>query len=249
MENPIQYESDGGVFIIQLNRPQNGNMINDDILLGFADICEKIIAGEGVKAVIITGSGKRAFCTGAEKAPSSTFSRQSMTSLIDQLRCPVIAAINGDALGQGLELALACDIRITVPEAKFSLPQIKDGLLPIEGGTQRLPRIVGLTKAMELALTGDAINAGEALRIGLVSQIVKAEDLMTTAKNMATLMAGKSELALSYAKEAINKGLDLTLEQGLRFEADLYFLLHTTQDRSEGIKAFREKRKPEFKGR
>ena len=161
---------------------------------------------------------------------------------------PVIAAINGDALGQGLELALACDIRIASQKAHFGFPDVALGLIPSDGGTQRLPRIIGRGKALELILTAEIINAAEALEIGLVTKVVPAESLIAEVDALAKAIAGKAPISLRYIKEAINKGLDLTMEQGLRLEADLYFLLHTTGDRTEGIKAFQQKRPPEFKG-
>jgi enoyl-CoA hydratase/carnithine racemase len=156
--------------------------------------------------------------------------------------------IGGDAIGLGLELALACDIRIAADTAHFGFPHIKEGLIPWDGGTQRLSRVVGQAKAMEMILTGEVIDAEEAYRIGLLSKVVPAEELMPVTIDMAREMASKGPIALRYAKEAIQKGMDLTLEQGLRLEADLYFLLHTTKDRTEGITAFREKRTPEFEG-
>ncbi len=201
------------------------------------------------KVVIITGSGQKAFCLGGDVNLTESDILPSIASSISNLRCPVIAAINGDAYAEGLEIALSCDIRVAAANARFCMPGIKTGLIPSNGGTQRLPRIIGITKAMELILTGEPVEASEALRIGLVSSIIKPEELLPTVKEIARVMTTKSPLALSYAKEAINKGMDLTLEQGLNLEADLYFLLHTTEDRSEGIKAFREKRKPGFKGR
>jgi enoyl-CoA hydratase/carnithine racemase len=161
----------------------------------------------------------------------------------------VIAAINGDATGQGLELALACDIRVATEASHFGLPHIKKGLIPWDGGTQRLSRLVGSGKTLEMILTGEMIDAQEALRIGLVNKVVPREELMKAVTGLAQEMASKGPIALRYAKEAIHKGMDLTLEQGLRLEADLYLLLHTTKDRSEGIKAFREKKVPRFEGR
>jgi len=168
---------------------------------------------------------------------------------VAKLECPVIAAINGDALGQGFELALACDLRIAVETARLGLPQIVSGLIPWDGGTQRLPRLVGRAKAMEMVLLGESISAREAYRVGLVNKVVALEELSTVVANMVRVMASSAPLALKYAKEAIGKGLELTLEQGLRLEADLYLLLQTTADRTEGITAFRQKRQPEFKGK
>jgi enoyl-CoA hydratase/carnithine racemase len=172
----------------------------------------------------------------------------SYSGHVCQLKQPVIAAIKGDALGPGLELALACDIRIGTESSRFGLPQILEGCIPSGGGTQRLPRLIGPAKAMEMILTGDPIDAGEACRIGLLNRVVAKEDLMSTAISMAEEMAQKSPLSLSYAKEALYSGMDLTLEQGLQMEMDLYLLLFSTQDRTEGITAFKEKRKPQFKG-
>jgi len=247
MAKRIVFEADREVAVITIDNAENGNVFNTEDIACLSEICQEISSGDKYKAVIITGRGQKAFSLGLE----SEFPDRSLSasSIIADLECPVIAAINGDAYAEGLELALACDIRIAVPEAGFCLPAIKSGSIPSEGGTQRLLRIVGISKAMEMSLTGDRIDASEALRIGLISSIVEPGELLKTVKEMAQAMTEKSPLALSYAKEAINKGLDLTMEQGLRLEADLYFLLHTTHDRSEGIRAFREKRKPEFKGK
>jgi enoyl-CoA hydratase/carnithine racemase len=144
---------------------------------------------------------------------------------------------------------LSCDVRLAAQSARFGFQQVACGLIPGDGGTQRLPRIIGRGKALELILTGEIIDAGEALAIGLVSQVVPLKDLMATAEALVQNIAGKAPIALRFIKEAVHKGLDLTLEQGLRLEADLYFLLHTTADRTEGIRAFVEKRKPQFKGK
>jgi enoyl-CoA hydratase len=213
--------------------------------------------------VVITGAGQHAFCRGNEMEQAQTgktvetalaklketgtgFNVASAIAGIDR---PVIAAINGDALGQGLELALSCDVRLAAQSARFGFPQVASGLIPRDGGTQRLPRIIGKGKALELILTGKIIDAEEALAIGLVSQVLPPPDLMSTAEALAQNIAGKAPIALRFIKEAVHKGLDLTLEEGLRLEADLYFLLHTTADRTEGVKAFLEKRRPQFKGR
>ena len=173
----------------------------------------------------------------------------SLAEPIAKLDRPVIAAISGNAIGQGLELALACDIRIASETSCFGMSDIKSGLIPWDGGTQRLSRLVGRGKALEIILTGEVIDAQEALRIGLVHKVVSRKDLMEVAVKIAQEMVSKGPIALRYAKEAIYKGMDMTLEQGLRLEADLYLLIHTTKDRTEGIQAFREKRKPEFEGK
>jgi len=147
-----------------------------------------------------------------------------------------------------LELALACDMRIASEGSCFGLTHIRTGLVPWDGGTQRLSRLVGRAKAIEMILTGEVIDSHEALRIGLVNRVVSSDQLMTTAMEVAQEIASKGAIALRYTKEAVYKGMDLTLEQGLRLEADLYLLLHTTRDRTEGIQAFRNKRTPQFKG-
>jgi len=198
-----------------------------------------------VYVVTLTGAGG-VFCRGGKDAPGNeVYHPAGAIAAIDR---PVIAAINGDALGPGLELALSCDIRLAAVGARLGLPQVKGGRIPVDGGTQRLARIVGRGKALELLMTGDIVTAGEALEIGLLSRVVPKEDRAEETRKLAETIAAKGPIALRYLKEAVIKGLDLTLEQGLRLEADLYFLLHTTADRTEGIKAFREKREPKFKG-
>ena len=144
---------------------------------------------------------------------------------------------------------MACDMRIAVENTKFGLPQIKDGHIPDDGGTQRLTRLVGKGKALEMVLTGEPVDALEALEIGLVNRVVKSEDLQTETEALAANLLTKAPLAMRYCKEAVNKGLDMTLDQGLRLEADLYFLLHTTSDRTEGVQSYLQKRKPEYKGK
>lgn len=247
-ESVLLQQIDRNIMLVTINRAEYGNRINLNIYENLMDVCEIISSNSSIKAVIITASGNKSFCTGMDPEFIIPMEKPSPAALIINISCPVIAAINGDAFGEGLELALACDIRVAVPEAKFSLPSINEGYIPSHGGTQLLPRIIGLSKAMELVLSGDIIDAGEAKQTGLISSIIEPEKLLPAVTEMALTMTTKSPLALSYTKEAITKGLDLTLEQGLRLEADLYFLLHTTQDRSEGIKAFREKRKPDFRG-
>ena len=212
-----------------------------------AGICQEINFDTAIRAAVITGSGP-AFCrdvASSRKTPAAF----SLAGPVASLNCPVIAAINGNAIGLGLELALACDIRIASRSARFSFPGIWHGLIPFDGASQRLPRLIGRAKALELMLTGEEITATEALRIGLVSRVVPSKDVLDVALQMGGEMAGKATLALKYCKEAVYKGLDMTLAQGLQLEGDLYFLLHTTGDRTEGITAFKEKRKPKFKGK
>lgn len=238
---------------LTLNRPEAGNAIDLVMAQELAETCLQVNLDKEVNAVIITGAGET-FCSGADERYSSDskdalFGSRTPAESIADLGCPTLAALNGDACGHGLELALACDIRIAASEAKFGLPQISEGYMPEDGGTQRLPRIVGKAKALEMVLTGQIIDAKEALETGLVNRVFSRDLLMAEIEALAKTIAGKAPLALRYCKEAVNKGLDLSLGQGLRLEADLYFLLHTTADRTEGIKSFLEKRPPEYQGK
>jgi len=260
----IIYAQKDHIARITLNRPEANNIINQQLAQELEDVCCQINQDDNIYVVIITGAGDRAFCCGSEleqllqggnTVAASTAKlkdvgrKHSAATAIASVDRPVIAAINGDALGQGLELALSCDIRLASQRARLGFPQVALGLIPMDGGTQRLPRIVGKGKALELILSAEIINADEAFEIGLVNKVVAEENLASEAEALAKTIAGKGPIALRYIKEAVNKGLELTLEQGLRLEADLYFLLHTTADRTEGIKAFLQKRPPQFKGR
>ena len=252
----LVYEKMGAVGMVTLNRPAVGNSINARLADELADVCANINCDEGAKVVIITGAGEKAFSIGADSSELLLMGSKeqkaellSVAKPVAGLSCPVIAAINGDALGQGLELALACDLRIAVETAHFALTHVAEGLVPWDGATQRLSRLVGKAKAMEMLLTGQFLDATEAYQIGLISRAVPREELTPVVTDMGQVMASRASLALRYAKEAIDKGMDLALEQGLRLEADLYFLLHTTEDRVEGIRAFLEKRPPQFKGK
>ena len=240
----IVYEKKGFVGTITLNCPDSGNAITAHLSHEFADVCASITADEEVRAVIITGAGKH-FCLGssAEKSPA-----QIVNAIINLDRI-VIAAINGDVLGQGLELALACDLRVAADIAHFGLPQITSGIIPWDGGTQLLPRIIGRGRATEMILTGETIDATRACEMGLVNKVVALQELMPEVTKIANELASRGPTSLRFAKEAICKGLELTLEQGLHLEYDLYSLLQTTQDRVEGIRAFQDRRAPEFKGK
>lgn len=222
----------------------------------FSELSTEITWDEEIRVVLLVGYGES---FSMESVWDGSASRDNvegqeidfspLAEPIARLDKPVVAAINGNAIGQGLELALACDIRITTETSHFGLPHIKAGLIPWDGGTQRLSRLLGKGKALEMILTGNMFDAQEAYQIGLVNKVVPPDKLMIVAMDMAKEMASKSPIALKFAKEAIYKGMDMTLEQGLRLEADLYLLIHTTQDRTEGIKAFREKRSPKFEGK
>ncbi len=243
----IIYTKENHIAHITLNREEASNVINLQLAQEMEEVCRQVAQDDDIYVAIVTGAGNNAFCRGSELEPHGRqFSPAAAIASIDR---PVIAAINGDALGAGLELALGCDIRLASDRARFGLPQLAQGLVPMDGGTQRLPRIIGKGKAMELLLTTETISAGEAFEIGLVNQVVSEQELAAEAQSLAKTMATKGPVALRYIKEAVNKGMDLTLEQGLRLEADLYFILHTTADRTEGIKAFLEKRPPQFKGK
>jgi len=257
----VIYTKKGHIGNITLNRPEAQNAITQQMTYELKDTCCQINQDTGVYVVIVTGAGET-FCCGNElerarargkvEVPlpnlKDVIREYSVATSLASIKRPVVAAINGDALGQGLELALSCDIRLASQKAHFSLPQVSMGLIPMDGGTQRLPRLVGRSKAIELILSAETIDAEEALAIGLVNKVVAEEDLASHVEAVAKAIASKGPVALQYAKEAVNRGLDLTLNQGLRLEVDLYSLLQTTHDRQEGIKAFLEKRRPEFRG-
>jgi len=252
----LAFEKKDRIGWLILNRAEVDNILSLSLAGDLEEACRRINEDDEIWIVVLTGSGE-VFCRGNKPGelikgpgdleflpPSSPASRSVASILV-----PVIVALNGDALGGGLELALAGDIRLAAEEARFGFPEISEGLIPGGGGTQRLPRIVGRGKALELILTGDLISAEEAHRIGLVSQVVPREELEGEAERLAEKLASKGPIALRYAKEAINKGTELVLEQGLRLEADLHIILQSTQDRAEGIRAFLEKREAHFEGR
>ena len=241
----VTYTKENHIARVILDRAEANNAIDQQMTQELEVVCRHIEQDNDVYVVTITGTGDKAFCGGSPVPEEHRHSAAAAVAAIDQ---PVIAVINGDALGEGLELALSCDIRLASDKARFSLPQVAQGLIPADGGTQRLPRVVGSGKALELLLTAETIDAGEALEIGLVNKVIPAEELAAEAETLATNITAKGPLALRYIKEAVNKGSDLTLDQGLRLEADLYFILHTTADRTEGIKSFLEKRPPLFNG-
>ena len=251
----VIYDKKEHIAHITLNRPEADNIINVQLAQELEDICSGINQDDNIYVAVITGAGDKAFCSGSELERSVQSggvvgeNPHRTSTAVAGIDRPIIAAINGDALGQGLELALSCDIRIASDKARFGFPQVASGLMPVDGGTQRLPRLIGKGKALELIMTAETVSAEEALAIGLVSQVVPQQNLAAEAEALAQTIASKAPIALRFIKEAVNKGLDLTLEQGLRLEADLYFLLHTTADRTEGITAFLEKRPPKFKGK
>lgn len=259
----ISYQKRNHIGYITLNRPEVANAINIQMATELEGICSHINQDEEIRVVVICGSGEKSFCSGedlieichsaSDEIPSVTelteFTlRYNAGAMIAGIHCPVIAAINGDASGTGLALAMSSDLRISSDRALFSIPDVARGYLLANGITQWLPRIVGRGKAMELILTAESIDAREALKIGLIHRRVPHGEVLTEVDKLAAEIARGAPIALRYVKEAINKGMDLTLEQGLSLECDLYMILHTTGDRTEGITAFREKRQPLFNG-
>jgi enoyl-CoA hydratase/carnithine racemase len=251
----VSLQKEDHVMVVHLNDLVSDRLDMARLSDELTELCAEITWDEEVRVVVLTGSGDKSFClgTGLNKPVSGTGNEEMKTASVSEpiakIDRPVIAAIQGDALGPGLEMALACDLRIAAETSRFGLAEIKAGLIPWNGGTQRLARLVGRAKALEMILTGETIDAREAYRVGLVNKVVPHQQLMSTVMNMAREMATKGSIALRYTKEAVYQGMDLTLDQGLRLEADLYLLIHTTKDRTEGIKAFREKRVPKFEGK
>ena len=248
------YEKKESLATISFEREDARNFIDTQSLSELEAILAKINADSSINVVLVAGEGMFSSKIDLERVwvyeDGQKFLRRfSATSSLSSLDRPTIAAIEDEAIGQGLELALACDIRLCTETARFAMDHITHGDIPWDGGTQKLSRLVGKARAMEMILTGKIIDAHEAQRIGLVSKVVSAQELMPLTLNMAQAIASKGPIALRYAKEAICKGMDLSLDEGLRLEGDLYFLLHTTKDRTEGIRAFQEKRKPNFEGR
>jgi enoyl-CoA hydratase/carnithine racemase len=248
----ILYRSADHLAYLTLNRPEQGNEFDLPMAQALVEVCAAINAQPDVHAVILTGAGP-AFCTGGDERllaemTASGVLASTQAEAIAGIACPTLAVLNGDALGLGLELVLACDIRLAADTARVGLPQIVSGLIPLDGGTQRLARVAGRAVALDMILTGSVLNGGEACAAGILNQVVPLSDLSAQSQSFAQNIAAKAPFALRYCKEAVQKGLDMTLEQGLRLEADLYFLLHTTADRTEGIRSFREKRPPKYKG-
>ncbi len=255
----IRYEVADGVATVTLNRPDVLNAMNNPMRTELLEVFTRLRADDAVRSVVVTGAGERAFCAGADireflEPPVPTRFREERKRLdfrreMDRCPQPLIAAIRGFALGGGLELALACDIRIAAEDAQLGLTEINLAIIPGGGGTQRLPRLVGRGKALEMILTGMRVPAAEALSIGLVERVVPVAELLPSAQALARSMAEKAPIALRYAKEAVVKGLELPLADGMRLENDLATLLRTTEDRVEGARAFVEKRKPKWSGR
>ena len=254
----ILAERRGAIALIRFNRPDKLNAMNtmmkDEIIAALGEF-EK---DDGVRVVILTGQGDKAFVAGADITEFrdrtaleqwDLYQQPFLYEAVDRFSKPLIAMINGYCLGGGCELAMACDIRIASDRAQIGQPEINIGIIPGGGGSQRLPRLVGMGKAMELILTGERITANEALRVGLVDEVVPHDQLEAKTMDVATKIAEKSPVAVRLAKEAVKAAARMPLDEGLRYEQSLFSLVFTTKDKDEGVRAFLEKRRPEWKGR
>lgn len=248
-----------GVVLLTLNRPEVMNSLNFDLLRALWDQIKALRFRSDVRVVIITGAGEKGFCAGADLKERITLSEvqvkeyittiRDLFSEIEHLNKPVIAAVNGVALGGGTELALASDLRIASENATLGLTETRLAIIPGGGGTQRLPRLVGRSKAKELIFTGRRVEAKEALELGLVNRICPQEELLQECRNMAAMICETGPIAVSQAKYAINRGMETDITTGLAIESNAYWLTIPTEDRLEGLAAFREKRKPVYKGK
>jgi enoyl-CoA hydratase/carnithine racemase len=255
----VVYEKKGALAYVTVNRPKVLNALNKATWADLRTSFEDARDDAAVRGVILTGAGNKAFIAGADiselarvtafEAEQSSRFGQEVLDLIEDLGKPVIAAVNGFALGGGCETAMACTIRIAVENAKFGQPEVKLGLIPGGGGTQRLPRLVGKGRALQLILSGEMISAQEAYRIGLVNEIVPATDLITRAEASLKQIAANAPIAIKFALEATNKGMETSQSEGLLLEASYFGLCAATEDKKEGTSAFLEKRAPQFRGR
>jgi len=254
----ITVEKRGRVAVLTINRPDKLNALNSKVHSEGVAALDELKRDDEVRVVVITGAGERSFIAGADisefqdKTPvtqRNTFTERSLFNSIDSFPKPVIAMVNGFCLGGGNELAMACDIRIASENARFSQPEINLGIMCGGGGTQRLPKLVGEGRAMEMVLTGDMIDAATAERYGLVNHVYPSADLEAETMSLAEKIAEKAPIALQLSKEAVKFASRSNLDEGLRREVDLFAICFSTEDKKEGVAAFLEKRKPEFKGR
>lgn len=259
MYKTLIYEKKDNIGVLTVNRPDKLNALSNELIEELDKLLEELEGDEELRVLVMTGAGEKAFVAGADiqelvdrdalLGRKVSRKRQAVFSRIENLPIPVIAAVNGYALGGGLELALACSIRLCSEKAQFGAPEVKLGIIPGDGGTQRLPRLVGLGRAMEMVLTGDFIDAQEAHRIGLVNRIIPHDGLMEEAMKLAQKIAKRPPLAVRYAKEAVNRSQEGDSVAGYALESYLHALSCTTQDKKEGVAAFLEKRKGAFKGK
>src|SRR5437763_3002877 len=252
-------EQRGSIAYVTINRPKVLNALNAATMGELRSAFTQIKDDGGVRAVILTGSGEKSFVAGADigelqknnpvEAKEYTHRGQAVLDLIENLGKPVIACINGFALGGGCEIAMACTMRLASDNAKLGQPEVKLGIIPGYGGTQRLPRLVGKGPAMQMVLAGEMITAQEAHRIGLVNEVVAPAELVPRAEAIAQKIIANAPLAVQYAMEAVNKGMEMTLAEGLFLEATLFAVSCATEDKKDGTSAFLEKRQPQFKGK
>lgn len=254
----LVYECSDGVAMVTVNRPQALNALNVQVLEELESLFGQLADDPAVICVILTGAGTKAFVAGADISAMQALDAlqgrnfaqlgHRVFNAIENLPKPVIAAVNGFALGGGCELSMACDLRIASDNARFGQPEVNLGVIPGFGGTQRLPRLVGKGRAKQLIFTGDMIDADEAFRIGLVNQVTTAQELLPVARKIAGKIAGKGQVAVRLAKQAVNDGLEMDLDRAGAYEADLFSLCFATQDQKEGMAAFLEKRPAKFTG-
>jgi enoyl-CoA hydratase/carnithine racemase len=258
LEN-VLYEKRDGIAYVTVNRPKVLNALNAPTWKDLKAAFEDARQDGAVRGVILTGAGDKAFIAGADiselahvtavEAEESSSHGQAVLNLVENLGKPVVGAVNGFALGGGCEIAMACTVRVASDNAKFGQPEVKLGLLPGGGGTQRLPRLVGKGHALQLILSGETISAQEAYRIGLVNEVVGAADLIARAEAVLRKIFCNAPVAVKYALEAVNKGMETSQSEGLALEASYFGLCAGTEDKKEGTSAFLEKRAPQFKGR
>jgi enoyl-CoA hydratase/carnithine racemase len=258
LENVV-YDKKGPIGYVTLNRPKVMNALNKATINELQGVFEDARNDSAIRGVILTGAGEKAFAAGADiaeianntavEAEEATRRGQALTDLIENLGKPVIAAVNGFALGGGCELAMACTIRIAAESAKFGQPEVRLGVMPGYGGTQRMPRLIGRGRALKLILSGEVIDASEAYRIGLVDELEPDTHVIERAETVLKKIMANAPLSVRYALEAVNKGLETSVAEGLLLEASLFAICASTDDKKEGTSAFLEKRSPNFRGK